>query len=442
MPKRRVIKGHVRKLDPTTAYLPISEEDIAPQPVPLIAHFKKGRAILNPGDPEFARRRRILVASHHAGFPLYVEVDPKSSAIHTLLPSISGEVLSLHQKPPGRVTFLVGNSARLHILGKAHPKYHKYLRILREAYFKRQTVLVTVGQRGSGIVDISRSKGPARPAQPEIDVVAPAFQLTALRPVSPQRADEMYRLVAAESCKAASPAASCIPFLDPIDGCHARAHEMCRLIAAAGEYPIKIWNYSRSVRRRLVATTHNVPGCQVSWSFHVAVALAVQNEEQQEVRFLVLDPALFSRPVDAADWHARQGNLESCLLYTSPEPYMPPRVSRMESDQDFRNTRKELATRRLELHDMAGQIPFPCARAQSKSSRFPLYPGKQYIKIPGQMPTLTGPKRRIDRQIAQEASSAIATDIAKSVKKGPVAQQGQTVKTVKTPKKAQPKKKR
>src|SRR5262245_18574737 len=58
MPKPRVIKGHIRKLDPTTAYLPVSEEDIAPQPAPLTAHFKKGRkglAILDPGDPEFAR---------------------------------------------------------------------------------------------------------------------------------------------------------------------------------------------------------------------------------------------------------------------------------------------------------------------------------------------------------------------------------------------------
>ena len=56
-----------------------------------------------------------------------------------------------------------------------------------------------------------------------------------------QRAREMFDLVNAKLCCPGNPAALCITFLYPDDGCWGRAHEMCRLMIAAGEQPRKIW---------------------------------------------------------------------------------------------------------------------------------------------------------------------------------------------------------
>lgn len=61
--------------------------------------------------------------------------------------------------------------------------------------------------------------------------------------ISLQRANELFDLCNARVCCPASAPAPCIPFLYPDDGCWGRAHELCRLMLAAGESPRKVWIY-------------------------------------------------------------------------------------------------------------------------------------------------------------------------------------------------------
>jgi hypothetical protein len=107
----------------------------------------------------------------------------------------------------------------------------------------------------------------------------------------------MFDLVAHKVCCPATAAAPCIPFNYPDDGCWGRAHEMCRLMLAAGITPNKVWIFGN-----LRAASQNNPNCQVLWGWHVAPTLSVGGETY------VIDPALFNGPVTQATWAGVQGD--------------------------------------------------------------------------------------------------------------------------------------
>src|SRR5437867_3392920 len=127
--------------------------------------------------------------------------------------------------------------------------------------------------------------------------------------ISFQRARELFELVNARVCCPADAPAPCIPFDFPDDGCWGRAHEMCRLIQAAGADPEKVWIYGR-----LRVATANNPACEVRWGWHVAPTLQV--DVSGAIETYVIDPSLFLEPVPQATWAGVQGDPGAVLVPT------------------------------------------------------------------------------------------------------------------------------
>lgn len=127
--------------------------------------------------------------------------------------------------------------------------------------------------------------------------------------VAPQQAQALFDTVNSRICCPTSAASPCIPFTFPDDGCWGRAHEMCRLIIAAGVQPQKVWIYGN-----LVVATENNPACHVGWGWHVAPILLVNLGAATEVR--VLDPSLFPGPISEPTWKGVQGDPLATLVHS------------------------------------------------------------------------------------------------------------------------------
>lgn len=130
--------------------------------------------------------------------------------------------------------------------------------------------------------------------------------------VTPQRASELFELCNSKICCPASASAPCIPFEYPDDGCWGRAHEMCRLMIAAGEAPAKVW-----IKGNLHPSSQNKPGCVVAWGWHVAPTLQVSTSGG--VQTWVIDPSLFDGPVTEAQWKQIQLDPSAVLQASSAD---------------------------------------------------------------------------------------------------------------------------
>src|SRR5215813_8678555 len=104
------------------------------------------------------------------------------------------------------------------------------------------------------------------------------------------RARELFNLVNSKVCCPANPSVPCIPFLYPDDGCWGRAHEMCRLMIAAGAEPRKIW-----IQGSLRVSSANKPDCVVNSGWPVAPILEVSSGAPAQT--YVIDTTLFEEPV-------------------------------------------------------------------------------------------------------------------------------------------------
>src|SRR5438105_3066697 len=85
------------------------------------------------------------------------------------------------------------------------------------------------------------------------------------------------------------------------DGCHARAHLMVQRLLHLGLPPRKVWAFARSKADMLWVHPPRKRESVVIWAFHVAPAIHVQ-DETGFVRDMVLEPALFDRPVTIDEW--------------------------------------------------------------------------------------------------------------------------------------------
>ena len=159
----------------------------------------------------------------------------------------------------------------------------------------------------------------------------------------------MFSLVSDKTCDPLTAPAPCIPYLYPDDGCWARAHEMCRLMLAAGARPRKIW-----IDGRLDAPTKNHPSCRVRWGWHVAPTLRVRRLFGG--RDVVIDPSLFARPVSKADWKGIQGDPGAGLTSTAASLYWR---NFLDDDPDYADTHHWLRHFRLQLKTRALQVGPP-----------------------------------------------------------------------------------
>ena len=173
--------------------------------------------------------------------------------------------------------------------------------------------------------------------------------------VTPDQAQQLFALCNSHLCCPASPSPPCIPFLYPDDGCWARAHEMCRLMIAAGAQPAKIWIYGG-----LHVQSANKPDCNVNWYWHVAPTLQVSTATGIET--WVVDPSLFTQAVSQATWVSVQGNPNPTLAPSSADIYTlsPPTYSTT-TDLTYTQTNIDLQTYRnlLQLRSVGPAGPPP-----------------------------------------------------------------------------------
>jgi hypothetical protein len=105
-----------------------------------------------------------------------------------------------------------------------------------------------------------------------------------------------------------------IAFRYPVDGCYARAQLMVESMLKQGLTPYKIWSVANG--EELFAKTKNHPRGYVTWAYHVAPVLRVQNKDNSQ-RWYVIDPSLAMHPMTVSQWENAQKKTP-----TSPRPYM------------------------------------------------------------------------------------------------------------------------
>jgi len=108
-----------------------------------------------------------------------------------------------------------------------------------------------------------------------------------------------------------------IPFDYPVDGCFARAHEMCRIMEERGMATSKIWNYADTS----VLSVPGTPFGDITWGYHVAPIVNVKGDDGI-TRQMVFDPSLGKSPMTFGDWQkAQAGPGGQRLETTDSQPF-------------------------------------------------------------------------------------------------------------------------
>lgn len=337
MPRPNVIVAGIHSLDPPRTGL-VSKAPPGAAPDRLAVSFEGGHVVsVDPGNEMSATHASVLGRLFNAGLPAYVELDAKSGMISDVQIPVTGRVVKMTPAADGSVRVAMDGSPRLFRLPRSNPLFAEFDSVLTGAAASRAPVIVTEDDDTGEILDVRLAQNPSAPASPEAAGLAPADQ-PRLKPVTMRRATELFNLVSAQSCDPRTGVAPCIPFLYPRDGCHARAHQMCRLILAEGERPGKVFNFGT-----LQVSTPNEPHCEAVWWFHVAPVLQVTVAGLADPPLYVVDPALFSEPVPMPDWLAVQRDPGSRQAVTSPVPYVPVSAAGgFEDDPTYSNTMTEL----------------------------------------------------------------------------------------------------
>jgi hypothetical protein len=269
--------------------------------------------ILDMQHPHSVVWSRLLDLHQRLNKPVYVEIDPETQRITELLIPQPSRVMSIEIQPDGDVEVLFFTSQARHYLRRGHPDFQSMLDALQQAANSALTMLVTAAREDHEIIDVRplpKAQGAANPGPPSPPPTDP--------PVSMQRAQELFALMASKGCDGCNAQCSatphCIPFMYANDGCYARAHEMCRLMMADGEAPEKVWIYGS-----LHVVTYNVHQCDIFWGWHVAPTLMVTNGSGPAEKY-VIDPSLFDGPVTVATWQAKQ-NTSALLRYSTWVPF-------------------------------------------------------------------------------------------------------------------------
>lgn len=322
------------------------------------------RVRLDPGDPRSAGYAQILDGLSKLGTPVYLEVDPVSSAVTRLLIPLVTRVLSLRPTEEGLDVDVQFSHAR-HLLRRDTQDFASLEATLRQSLDSRGLITLTESDSHE-IIDVrAYTPGPEGPPIP-FPPPGPREFLPRARPwyrriwpwrwlcwiccwlrcVPLARATQAFNAMAATSCDPMSVPPPCIPFLYPDDGCWARAHEMCRLMINTGLRPRKVW-----IQGNLRVNTRNNPACFVRWGWHVAPTLCVRGPTWFQVQDMVIDPSLFGAPVSEAAWKGVQGDPNATLTHTDASVYdWGP-----EFDPTYSKTDNRLAFYRLQLQLRAVQ---------------------------------------------------------------------------------------
>ena len=338
------------------------EQMLRDRPDGFTVRFEGERsARLMPGE-RAAGQLEILAELQRIQHPAYVEASPDTGAITRLLIPLVAQVAGIVDDAEGVAVELEISHAR-HFLRRSNPDFEELLRTLRAAQGKDTSWIVTETDDHE-IIDVrpfphARERPRREAPSPLRDLWRRLIASLGFGCVSQEKASQMFNLAAAQSCNPLTVPAPCIPFLYPDDGCWGRAHEMCRLIIAAGVSPSKVWIYGG-----LNTKTRNNPKCKVMWSWHVAPTLCVRKKKWFFLtQTQVIDPALFTAPVSTATWKGVQGDPNAQLVASPWLVFWRGKSGTTTTDPFFTETNQVLATYRLKLKNrsLSGVGPPPYA---------------------------------------------------------------------------------
>jgi hypothetical protein len=337
------------------------------------------RARLDPGNARSAGMAQILEGARKQGVPVYLEIDPVTSAITRLLIPSVARVASVRVEGDRGLAVEVEPSHARHTLRRDSPDYGELEKRLREAMDARQVVILTEDE-AHNILDVRAfTPGPDGPLPPLPPFPRPEppkwpWPFWWLRKrllevwwwkwwpwwwwkwwcccVSATKAQQVFDAMKATSCDPLAVPPPCIPFLYPDDGCWARAHEMCRLMITMGLNPRKVWIQASTI---LHAKTKNNPNCYVEWGWHVAPTLCVRGPKFFQTDQMVIDPSLFTTPVTKATWKGVQGDPNATLTDTDASIY----YWGNQTDPAYTQTNYYLGVYRLKLQTRALQVGPP-----------------------------------------------------------------------------------
>ena len=317
-------------------------------------------ARLAPSD-QAAGQLEVLAELQRMRHPAYVEASPDTGVISRLLIPLVVQIASVTPGAEGAVIELEISHAR-HFLRRSNPDFEELLRTLREAQGKGTPWIVTETDDHE-IIDVrpfphARELFRPEPANPLRSLWQRLIGIFKFGCIPQQKANQMFNLVAAQTCNPLTVPVPCIPFLYPDDGCWGRAHEMCRLMIAAGVSPSKVWIYGS-----LKTKTRNNPNCQVLWGWHVAPTLCVRKKWFFVTQTQVIDPSLFTAPVSTATWKGVQGDPNAQLVPSAWTIFWRGFNGATTTDPTYAQTNTVLATYRLMLKNrsLSGVGPPPYA---------------------------------------------------------------------------------
>ena len=321
-------------------------------------------------DPNAPARRTVLEGAARQRVPVYVEIDPATSAITRMfLPRVTR--VRRMQPFEEDIAVELELSHAVHILRRQSPDFENFELLLRESLGKGSVLIVTEDDARQ-IIDVRLFRPgpdgptpefPTFPPKPEMRWPWPFDRLRELlqrwwrwrwwpwwwfsvRCVSPARAQQIFDAMAATNCAPLTVPAPCIPFMYPDNFCWARAHEMCRLLLAMNVRPRKVW-INGGAPGYLAAATRNHPNCEVLWSWHVAPTICVRRWRWFFFcgREMVIDPSLCTTPVTKAAWMALQDTGNATLTGTDWTFYW----QYGGTDPVYTQTNQHLAEARLSL---------------------------------------------------------------------------------------------
>ncbi len=333
----------------------------------LFVELEGGRRTrLDPADPRSLGFIQILDGLNKLQLPVYLEINPETSAITRLLIPHLTRVVGVRPIDEGGFDVELEQSHGRHMLRRGQPDFDELERQLREAVRSREPIILTEDDEHN-IIDARAFKPgpdvpipPFPPEFPPLEKWPPRWLRNLLDRIwfckcwpwwwcgciSMTRAQQVFDAMNATSCNPLTVPPPCIPFLYPDDGCWARAHEMCRLMINQGLSPKKVW-----IRGSLYVSTKNNPNCHVAWGWHVAPTLCVRGPSFFQTQSMVIDPSLFATPVTKVTWKSVQGDPNATLTDSDASQYWPSGGT----DPTYSDTNFRLAYYRLQLQNRAIQ---------------------------------------------------------------------------------------
>jgi hypothetical protein len=360
MPNPNAIVGNVARISPSVERMSAAQLLRETATGVSITFEDQQLARLYPGD-RAAGMLEVLEELRKMQTPAYVEVDPATRAITRLLIPLVTRVLRISETAGEDVTVELEASHARHRLTRKNPDFAALLETLRSAQSNKTTLIVTETDNHEIIDARSSPRETKLPAggMPQEPIRRDSwfrrwfcrwfccwpFRWWCCVPLS--KATQMFNMVSATTCDPLTVPAPCIPFLYPDDGCWARAHEMCRLMIAAGVSPRKVW-----IDGNLHVNTKNNPYCYVDWGWHVAPTLCVRHPFWR-VEDMVIDPSLFTIPVSEATWKSVQGDPNATLTPTVASVYwrnvIPTDPNYVDTDFRLQYYRLQLKNRSLQF---------------------------------------------------------------------------------------------